>query len=234
MFDEMPSPAPGYLTVAEAAQRLGVSQDMVRKLIAHGDLPAARVGGVSLLIPETAVDLRRAQAAGRGRRFTPSNAWGVLFLAAGLPAGWLMAQARWRANVLLRDQGLRSLRSRLVSRGRPVAYRGHPGVLEDLRADPDVMLTGTTGATALSLGLIGGADRVEAYVTQPALEALVARHHLRPSREPNVFLQVVPDFGWSWPPAHIAPISAIGLDLLDNPEPRAQQVGDEILEGLPK
>ena len=65
-----------------------------------------------------------------------------------------------------------------------------------------------------------------------ALAAIVHGHHLRPTREPNVTLRVVPDFGVIWPPVRIAPIPAIALDLLDSQEPRAQQVGIDLLTTL--
>ena len=232
MIDETPSPTPGYLTVAEAASRLSVSERMVRFLIEHGDLPASRVGSRSWLIPVEAVELRAAHRAGRGRRLTPNNAWGVLFLSAGLSAEWLDRKTRWRLSSLVRSRRLGNLRAQLIDRGRPRPYRTHPATLGRLRGDPELMHTGTTGASALRLGLVGGGNRMEAYANEPDLDALVRRYQLRPSRDPNVTIRVIPALEWSWPPAHVAPVSAIALDLLDDPEPRAQQVGAEILERL--
>jgi hypothetical protein len=94
------------------------------------------------------------------------------------------------------------------------------------------MLTGASGASERRLGLIGGGGEVEAYVSEARLEALVRRHHLRPSADPNVTLRVVPQFTLEWRPDKLAPTSAIALDLLDSREPRARQVGDEVLRGI--
>jgi len=58
---------------------------------------------------------------------------------------------------------------------------------------------------------------------------MVRRHHLRTSREPNVILRVVPTFAEAWPPAKDAPLSAIALDLLDDPDPRARTLGAQLL-----
>jgi len=102
-------------------------------------------------------------------------------------------------------------------------------MLARLRDDRSLMVTGTTGASELRLGLIGGGDRVDAYVDANHLEPLVRRYHLRSSENTNVTLRVVPSFGWTWPSARVAPIPAIALDLLDDPEPRAQQVGNDLL-----
>jgi hypothetical protein len=94
------------------------------------------------------------------------------------------------------------------------------------------MLTGTTGASERRLGLFGGSGEVDAYVADTDLNTLVRRHHLRPSGDPNVILRVVPKFTSPWPPARVAPASAVAMDLLDSPEPRAKQVGEEVLRGI--
>jgi hypothetical protein len=94
------------------------------------------------------------------------------------------------------------------------------------------MLTGISAAQALHLGLIGDDGQLDAYVDQEHVNGLVSRYRLQPSRDPNVTLRVVPEIGWSWPPARIAPKSAVALDLLDHPEPRARQVGHDVLASL--
>jgi hypothetical protein len=93
------------------------------------------------------------------------------------------------------------------------------------------MLSGASGAAELRLGL-GGAEVVEGYVDEHGLSALISRHALRPSRQPNVVLRVVPSFLPSWPMARVAPRAAVALDLLDDDEPRVRQVGKELLERL--
>lgn len=230
MVDEIPR-APGYLTVAEAAKRLDVTPDRVRRLVRAGELPATRFGR-ALMVPADAVDLRRSRGSGEGRRLEPANAWAVLYMAAGLSVPWVDRKDRWRLGRYLAAHRLGDIRDRLVARGRPHAHRAHTSVLVALRADPALMLTGVTGASEARLGLVGGSGEVDAYVAADALDGVVRRHHLRPSREPNVTLRVVPSFTRPWPPAHVAPLTVIALDLLDSDEPRARQVGTEVLRGL--
>lgn len=227
MFDDMPLPAPGYLTVAQAAQRLSVVPNTVRSLIARHELPGAKVGR-QWLIPVEAVDRRLSVGSRRGRRLTPASAWGLLFLSDGKPAPWLTPVARWRMKRFLTRYRLGDLRARLVDRGRTRSLRAHPSMLARLRNDPALMLTGATAASQLRLGLVGS-DHIEAYVDESKMDGVIRQYHLRPSGAANVTLRVVPAFMTPWPPAKVAPISAIALDLLDDPEPRAQQVGQELL-----
>jgi excisionase family DNA binding protein len=230
MVDETPRTS-GYLTVAEAAERLDVTPDRVRRLVRAGELPATRFGR-ALMVPADAVDLRRSRGSGEGRRLEPASAWAVLYMAAGLPVPWVDRRNRWRLARYLATHRIGDIRDRLVARGRPRAYRAHTSVLAALRADPALMLTGVTGASEARLGLVGGGGEVDAYVDADALDGVIRRHHLRPSREPNVTLRVVPSFTQAWPPARVAPLPAIALDLLDSDEPRARQVGAEVLRSL--
>lgn len=95
------------------------------------------------------------------------------------------------------------------------------------------MLTGVSASAPLQLGLVGGPDQVDAYVSEDMVDDIIRRHYLHPSEDPNVTLRVIPEFGWHWPAFRTAPRSAVGLDLLDDLEPRARQVGSELLRGIP-
>jgi hypothetical protein len=90
------------------------------------------------------------------------------------------------------------------------------------------MLSGATAASELRLGLLAG-EVVEGYIDARDLDRIVRLHHLRASRDPNVILRVVPSFTETWPPARLAPLSAVALDLLDDPDPRARTLGNQLL-----
>jgi excisionase family DNA binding protein len=231
MVDESGSIVPGRITVAQAAERLSVTQGMVRRLISAGELPAERMGRAWMVSLE-AVERRLDQEPRDGRRLRSQNAWAILFMIVGEPAPWLDQPNRWRLRRYLASHRVSDNRSRFAGRGRPTAYRAHPSLLAAVRGDPVLMLTGTSGASDRRLGLVGGSGDVDAYVADTDLDTLVRRHHLRPTGDPNVVLRVVQPFTSPWPPARVAPASAIALDLLDSPEPRARQVGDEVLRGI--
>ena len=227
MVDATSTPAPGYVTVADAAKRLGVTEQRVLRLIHERELGADRVGHAHLVRLED-VERRASLAPTGGRRFTTAHAWGLLELAAGNPAPWLDRSARYRLRRLLAERGLSGLRSRLTGRGVPSRFRGHPSQLRGLRSDPALMLSGATAASELRLGLLSG-EVVEGYIDARDLDRIVRLRHLRASRDPNVILRVVPSFTETWPPARLAPLSAVALDLLDDPDPRARTLGNQLL-----
>ena len=220
----------GYLTVAQAAQRLGISARRVNHLVGTGDLRSSQLGAITV-IPVVDVEWRRSLRPGDGRRLTASNAWGVLALASGERPPWLAPDTRYRLSRLLAKHGLVTLRARLVERGKRHAFRAHPSVLRDLRDDRALMLSGVTAAAELRLGLLAG-DTVDAYVDERALATVIARYRLRESQEPNVILRIVPSFTPSWPPGHVAPRAAVALDLIEDDDPRSRQIGTELLGRL--
>jgi excisionase family DNA binding protein len=230
MFEDTQPPAPGFMSVAEAARALGVSEARVRQLARARELGAQRVRGVWFLRVED-VERRAELAPDRGRRLTPARAWGVLCLAANLPAPWLDRAARYRLRTLLKQRGFKTLRPRLTERGALRHFRCHPSQLQALKAEQALMLTGATAATELRLGLLAH-DVVEAYVAEDQASDVIGRYHLRPGDEPNAILRIVPRFTTTWPFAREAPVPAVALDLLEDPDPRTREIGQELLERL--
>ncbi len=207
---------------------LSVSVARVRDLVARRELPAIKLGR-EWLIEKAAVEHRIALEPRAGRRFTPARAWGLLYLADGMMPDWLSPQDRWRLSSFIPRLRAGDLRAQLVARARARPFRAHPGLLDGLRSDEALMMTGISASAPLRLGLIGGDDSVEAYVSENALEDIARRHYLRPADDVNVVLRVAPSFGWTWPALRVAPSAAVALDLLDSPEPRARQVGHDLL-----
>jgi excisionase family DNA binding protein len=232
MIDEFAARLIGRITVVEAAGRLGVTQQEVRRLIRAGELPAERVGGRTWLISSDSVERRAEHDPRVGRRLSSPNAWAALFLIMSDPVPWLNQTNRWRIGHWLSHHHPSDNRSRFTGRGRPTGFRAHTSLLSSVRDDSALMLTGVPGAMERRLGIVGGGGEVDAYVSSADLDAVIARHHMRPSRNPNVVLWVVDPFTTPWPPAKVAPASAIALDLLDSPEPRAKQVGAQVLRGI--
>jgi hypothetical protein len=174
---------------------------------------------------------RLAGSSPPGRLFEPANAWGAIFLASGVPAGWLTPDARWRVRKLLDEHGLRGLAPRLRRRATRERYAAHPGVLEALSQRPEVVRTGVSAAAAVGLDLAGG-NELDAYVSLGSSGALIAAYALEPAGiEGNVSLRVVN--GSLWPfDARVAPRAVVALDLAEEADSRSARVGREALMAL--
>jgi excisionase family DNA binding protein len=213
--------------VAEAASRLGVSEQRVRAMIASGRLPAEKLGGI-WLIPQRAISRDRRAAVRPGRPLSPAHAWAVLLLASDEDdLGWLGRQSRWRLRSALRRHGLGDLCGRLVHRGDVHRYEAHSGELAYLAQRPELMRTGPSAAGEHGLGLHGGSE-FQAYVAADALAGFVEEHALEavdPAGTGNVVLCSVPDDVWAHVARPVAPLAAVLVDLIESEDPRARRIG---------
>jgi excisionase family DNA binding protein len=221
------------LSVAEAAQRLGISTARVRALAQAGLLDAARVGQRWIVAPES-VDRRLAAGVDQGRPLDARTAWALLWLASGDPAlqrlaeGWLTPWARSRARGRLKRVHWPSLAPRLRARAAVHRLRAHPSDLPRIADEPDVVRTGVSAAAAHGLD-VAGSGVLDAYVPARALPDLARRYLLEASEWPNVVLRAV-GVPWPFPPGQFeAPALVVALDLLDSDDSRSRRAATECL-----
>jgi hypothetical protein len=110
--------------------------------------------------------------------------------------------------------------------------RGDPGDLEALAAEPNIVLTGMSGAPTYGLD-IHAPGVLEVYVPEADAPRLIDNYYLDPSDRSNVVARVIPKW---WPfPDHtkVAPEAVVALDLYEADDPRARRVGDATLRRLP-
>ena len=221
------------MPVGEAAQRLDVNSARVRAMLASGQLAGDKVGG-RWLVRDESIRRRQREHHGRGRQFSPANAWGLLFLASGQPAPWLSGSERRRLLRLLDERRLEGLGGRFHQRAAVHSFTAHPGVLRHLSGEPGLVMSGISAARAHRLGLSGG-ESVDAYVPAAALSGLVSKYVLaRPDGVPaNVKLRAVPSSIWPFT-ERVAPLAAVALDLAQEPDARSARVGLRALRQLDK
>jgi excisionase family DNA binding protein len=204
------------LSLAEAAERLGVNESRVRQRIAAGSLRAQKVGGRWLL---EEADVNEAGRRPPGRPLSSHSAWVLLLLAdaigyreAGAPgrpgplvgvAPSVRTRSRNRLRALqdrvlnaaavggeeARAQVAAVLRNLLRSRAARHVYAASPLDLDDLRADARVVLSGLSHPES---GIASGGV-VEGYVRKADLHGLV-RDYLLVSAQPSgasVFLHIL-------------------------------------------
>lgn len=194
-----------YISVAEAAERLGVHPQRVHQRIRDGSLEAQKIGN------QWAVDLgsvqRVAKHAGPGRPLSAKSAWDLL--AVGLAeseapraAAQLSPPARSRARSRLRnllahsaapnadlDEVAALLAHLLRNRAERRLYVASPRDLPDVRVDRRVHLSGIS----LPHSNMSAGDVVEGYVVDSDVRALEDDYLLSPASRDraNVILHVV-------------------------------------------
>jgi hypothetical protein len=208
------------LTVAGAAQRLGVTSRRVQHLVANGTLRALARG----VIDETSVERYLASSGGyRLRPWSEATAWGAVALLSGHEAAWMGGSQRSRLRGRLRALSSGELAGR--ARGRAVAsrYAGHRSTASRLRGQ-----VVDTSAAGVALGLTATAT-VDGYVAAGDLDALVARHGLvHDDAGPFTLRATGMPLGIVAELAHAGPVLA-ALDLAESLDIRERRVGIETL-----
>jgi excisionase family DNA binding protein len=213
------------MTVSGAARALGLTRQRVLQLISAGDFRALR-SGRQWLISRPDVERRKQAASPSGGHFSPYRAWGVLFLADGLEAPWLDRSARWTLKRQLSEHRLADLRPRLGARGRRRYLRAHSSDIQRIGRERGVIRTGASAQNATNIVAPG---HLEAYVTSEDLSAIASRYHLTPSWDANVVVREIPRVVASHIVGVEAPTSAVALDLLEEDDPRSQEIGQQLL-----
>lgn len=217
-----------FISVTEAADRLGVHPSRVRALVAHGQIEAVPLGNV-WAVSARSVSQRAKQPPDRGRPYSPSNAWALLYLADGKNPDWVSPQTKSRLKRTLRLEGFARLSGRLIQRAKRLEFHAHPGEMKYMHEDVDLVLGGASMAAKLNLDLVTGQE-VEGYIRERAFKRFRDEHGLdevNPGQRGNVLLRVVADDAWRLDSG--APLSAIALDLLEAPDKRSQSAGNDLL-----
>ena len=219
-------PDASLLSVAEAAERLGIGPVAVRQHVASGQLPAIKRGR-SWWLDQQAVERMARQQFGGGRPLSPAMAWAVILLASGREAAAEKAAGRnryWsRMRAWLRDHPLNEYAPRLRARARIEEFDAHPSELKRILDRPDVLATGISASDVA--GVLGEASAVELYAPAGRRRAIVKKHALKPGAGP-VRIRWVPENVWPLlddAGDRRAPRAAILLDLLESDEPRARR-----------
>lgn len=188
-----------YVSVAEAAQMLGVHPQRLHQRIRQGSLVAEKIGNQWVIERD---ELRRLKhPAGPGRPLSAKSAWDLLAVADGDEASsGLSPSARSRARSRLRnllvqassadlEEAAAHIAKALRNRAERALFAASPRDLPDLREDNRVHLSGVSlHESGVSFG-----DVAEGYVSSDDLNALVDDYLLSPAprARANVILHVV-------------------------------------------
>jgi excisionase family DNA binding protein len=229
----------GAVSVAQAAERLGVSVPRIHQRIADGSLVAERIGSQWVVDERSLLHIQERSKA--GRPYSARSAWAVIAvsekdrdrLRPSGPAAW--ARARMQLNRLLEpaldpaggeeavgDLAV-SLRSVFRNRAQRRLLRAAPADLADLRADD-------RWAMLVDLGAIGIASAdVEGYLAESEVAGVMRDFLLvEADSDANVVLHVIPDAQYPYPDSPLR----LAVDLAEHRGPREEARAAELLHEL--
>lgn len=229
----------GVVSVAQAAERLGVSVARIHQRIADGSLSAERVGS-QWIVDERS--LLRVQERGKaGRPHSARSAWAVIAASedsrdrGGVSAPAVSTRARTQLKRLLESaaepvidedavrQRVVSLRSIFRNRAHRRPLRAAPADLADLRADDRWAMVVDLGASGIA------ATDVEGYLAESDVDGVVKDYLLVDAdRDANVVLHVIPDAQDPFPASRLR----LAADLAERRGPREEARAAEILHEL--
>lgn len=214
------------VTVADAAQRLGVDASRIRQMLRRGDLAGERLGRTWIVdASELARLAQRSRPA--GRPLSSPRAWALLDLLDGGSADWLSPQGRSQVRAYGRGlSGASAERWRAVLHGRSIrlGFQGHSAAIRRLVADGRVVVAGAGEAADMGFDLVVVGGRPEVYVREEDLTTLVGELALRPVAVELDVLVRVPRQLWPFTTPQVS-AAALAADLLESDEPRAVTAG---------
>lgn len=217
------------VSVAQAANRLGVSVSRIHQRIVDGSLRAQRIGSQWVVDERSLWEVSERRDA--GRPLSARSAWALIaqsvkdrgVLSGLAPVEQSRAQQRLNRLFAYVDEGAATegdvqrlavtLRTLLRNRAERCLFRAAPADLDDLRNDPLWQAVVTSAASG-----IGSLD-VEGYVSEAGAEVLARRYLLANfDRDANVVMHVVP-------PGHQAYADSklqLAADLAEHRAPREE------------
>jgi len=188
------------LTVAQTAERLGVTHERVRQLIASHTLRARRFGRV-WMVDDPDAERLASVARPPGRPLGPRTAWDEI---TRLEQGGRAPD----------EHALAVLAARLRGRSARERFHVHPGGLARMRGDRTLVLGGATAAAAHGAPVVAGPP-VDAYLAAGNRAAFI-EYYLPVEGPPNLVLRGVPDEAWPFGDnqSYVGPVVAL-LDLVD-------------------
>lgn len=216
------------LTVGEAATRLGVSPEQVRRLVRTGKLAARKIGA-TVILDDDEVERRLRLHVRAGRDFAPRSAWGALWLLSGEAAPWLSPAERSRLRRRLRGWTAEQLVAAERSRADRVDVRILPRYLDLALAHPGVVAGGMTAAGVVGADVVAAQAPAEVYCTADVLAGLRAQLGLSDRGEANLIIRLPRGAVNLLEGRQVMPDAAVAADLAESPDPRTRKAGLALL-----
>lgn len=175
----------GYST-AQAAERLGVSQHEVSRLVRAGYLTAVMSDAGIYIIDPDSVHRQEKNVRMKGRPWDADTAWGALMLLDGEASSGLSYHRDRRLRLKLTEISAEELVALLRKRMTAMRFSVSPSFADDLRER--LSLTGVSSSHALSLGIAADENReIDGY--PGSADAVVEKLFLFPDNSGSCILR---------------------------------------------
>jgi excisionase family DNA binding protein len=228
------------ITVKDAATRLGVSEQRVRRLIGDGDILAERHGHVWAVDPAALDDYRRRRRPTAGRGLSPRIAWAALLSEFGTSIDDELIET-FALRRSERDR-LARLRNRDPIAWRWLAHRRanteriatFDAYLEQIKQMDNVVRTGLSAVNDYSVDLAVHSATLDIYVDTKTAANLTTTMRLKPASVGNLTLRILtgltPHDASSVLDRDVMPPAVVGVDLLDDADGRTERAGIELIK----
>ncbi len=229
----------GAVSVAQAAERLGVSVPRIHQRIADGSVSAERIGSQWVVDERSLLQIQERSKAGRPH--SSRSAWAVIGASeddrdrVGVSGPAVSARARMQLKRLLEPaaepvadeevvrQLVVSLRSVFRNRAGRRLLRAASADLADLRADERWAMIVDLGSSGIA------SPDVEGYLAESLVEGVLKDYLLvEADRDANVVLHVIPDGQYPFPDSRLR----LAADLAEHRGPREEARAAELLHEL--
>jgi len=218
------------MTTTAAAERLGITQRQVQRLIDAGALPATRTAGDAWVVDALAVNSMARTRPTRGRPWSPATAWAALWRLSGLDVDWLDRRTTSRLDDRLASVGAEALLQATRRRAVVRRYRASASFLAELREA--VVPSGPSAMEPSTFGMDRNLGRVDGYCTGEAANRLERDFHLVEDPQGNVTLRVAAMPSIVVDGSDAMPVAVVAADLAESLEARERSAGLRVLEDL--
>ena len=212
----------GVISLADAAQQLGISPQRVQQMVAERQLPVRTFGNRIVLDTNLLAELGRRPA---GRPLSANNAWALLAILSGDRPDFIDRTQLSKLRKLARDRD-RTIRLLRFAQPRSTTHKldFFPAQLPELASEVS-LITGLF-ANVPELRLVKADETLDAYVSADALRKIKKRFKpVQSTSRPNALLRV-PSHPWVLQHG-VTPI-IVAADLLNDSNPRVARAAESL------
>lgn len=217
------------LTVEQAATRLGVSDQEVRRLVRAGTLSGQRIGR-TLVVADDAVDSRARLVVTRGRTLSAKTAWALLWELSGERAGWLDRVGRSRLRSRLHRSSAEQLVAAVRSRADRHELRVLPAYRDQVLGAEGIVTSGMTAANAVGADIVAVGAVDEVYCSAATFTRLRREFGLSNRGQTNLIVRVPRFDELTFTGRNHMPAAVVATDLAESADVRTRRAGITLLE----